>query len=57
MGELEKSGRWEKKCQGAKNGRNSKLREGSGRLGEIKVGDSDPPPGASTIPLQKLRII
>ncbi len=57
MGELEKSGRWEKKCQGAKNGRNSKLREGSGRLGEIKVGDSDPPPGASTIPLQKLRRI
>ena len=37
MGELYKQ-KWEmgeKKCQQAKNGRNSKLRKGAGRLGEI----------------------
>ncbi len=39
MGELDKKvGDGRKKCQGAKNG---KLREGAGRLGEIKVGDCE----------------
>ena len=47
----QKSGRWEKRnVREQKNGRNSKLREGAGRLGEIKMGDWEiqtPPSGAS----------
>ena len=41
MGELDKKVRdWEQKKSGSnKNGRNSKLRLGAGRSGEIKVGD------------------
>jgi len=36
----QKSGRWDKRnVREQKNGRNSKLCEGAGRLGEIKVGD------------------